>query len=77
MIEKGKYYVNRFSVGRYHVYLALEDAEEMDTLTKAIDLTDNGRTYIQSEHVFEVEPESVDKEYLKVAEKYVRYPDDE
>ena len=71
MIEKDKYYVNRHTIGPYHVYLALEDAEEVDDLIKVIDLTIDKTTYIQSKNVFEVDVANIDKEYLDIANKYL------
>lgn len=71
LIEKNSFYVNRYTVGKYHVYLALEDAEEMNELIKVIDLTNDSVTYIQSEFVYEVEEEKIEQEYLDVAKKYL------
>ncbi|MCM3113610.1 hypothetical protein [Lederbergia lenta] len=70
MIEKHKYYTNRFTAGMYHLYYALEDSEELNDLTKVVDLTNRSITYIQREHVIEVEPDNIDEEYLEVAKAY-------
>ena len=72
MIEKHKFYVNRFTVGRYQVYLALEDAESQTSLTKVVDLTDDSITYRESESVCEADSRSIDDEYLTVAAKYLK-----
>lgn len=73
MIERGKYYVTRSTVGKYHVYLALEDAYGFDSLIKVIDLTDDSITFLTSRIVYEVEPGRIDKEYLDVAKRHLAF----
>lgn len=71
MIERMKYYVNRVTVGPYHVYLALEDANESDELIQVLDLTSNSKTFIMSKNVYEVDTANIEDDFLQVANSFI------
>ena len=69
LIEKGELYTDKHSVGPFHVYMALEDAESADDIVKVVDLTRDAYVYLTSETVIPFEGE-LDEELREVANKY-------
>ncbi|MGY3188731.1 hypothetical protein [Lysinibacillus sp. TE18511] len=69
LIEKGELYTEKYSVGPFQVYLALEDAESIDDIVKIVDLTRDAYVYLTSGTVIPFGGE-LDEELREVADKY-------
>ncbi|WP_369355869.1 hypothetical protein [Lysinibacillus capsici] len=75
LITEGNLYIDRHSVGQFHLYLALESAEEIDESVKVIDLTKDAPVYLSSQTVLEYWGvfEKLDDELKATAEKYGKF----
>lgn len=70
LISEGELYIDRHSVGPFKVYLALEDAKNVDSIVKVIDLVSDTKAFLTSRTVITFEG-NLEKELLDVAKKYM------
>lgn len=69
LICKDELYTERHSVGPFKVYLALEDAQNVNDIVKVIDLVSETVVYLTSRTVITFEG-NLERELLDVAIKY-------
>lgn len=74
LIEKGELYTEKHSVGPFKVYLALEDAVNLNNLVKVVDLTRDAKVYLSSKTVISFEGK-LDEDLINVTDKYKIYED--
>jgi len=69
LISEGELYTDRHTVGPFKVYLALEDAQNVNNIVKVIDLVSDTTVFLTSSTVTLFEG-NLERELLDVAKQY-------
>jgi len=69
LISEGELYTDRHTVGPFKVYLALEDAQNVNDIVKVIDLVSDTTVFLTSSTVTLFEG-NLERELLDVAKQY-------